>query len=456
MLRDTENFENHIYENFENYIDGDKLYPYGYLMLKCSIFHDCVLEYVVNKNYFTKKFSYILHNHIKHFGCGYVLMNMIAKKLKDSKLICILRERPMLFHYIPQQYKNNESFLKFCLEIGIDYFEIINFFSYNIRNNISTLREEIKKHYREWPSRNYYFYGRSHHMNNPEIVLSLMEYNIFFIDDLFEHVPYWMKNDERFMTRALDINIRSSEHIGHKLKVNGAFIIKMLKKYKNSEYFEHCKMLMDPFVIKSVNFCLKCLDINTETYCNFPKNIKENEKVITKFIKLGGSPEDIDKYYVNTESLLFFIIKNTKNGYIHLHRKWKMRKDVIIESVKQNGLMLEHIPDKFREDHEIIKSALMSNSKSFEFLSDENKKDEDYIKLALKYSNVDTTPIICKYLIPEKDFLLDVVNYNHVLHYIPKEFKKDMEIIWMKKKYHRPISRIEKPKNMFFHFRNFK
>lgn len=56
-------------------------------------------------------------------------------------------------------------------------------------------------------------------------------------------------------------------------------------------------------------------------------------------------------------------------------------KDVVMEAVKNKGIIVKYASKKLKEDKDIAIEAIKQNKKAFEFLGENIKKDENILKL---------------------------------------------------------------------------
>jgi len=80
-----------------------------------------------------------------------------------------------------------------------------------------------------------------------------------------------------------------------------------------------------------------------------------------------------------------------QNGYAlqFANKKFKNNKEIVLEAVKQNGIALYSASDEFKNDRDIVLEAVAQNDAALEYASDTLKKDRDLLHEAnlLKLSN---------------------------------------------------------------------
>ena len=110
-----------------------------------------------------------------------------------------------------------------------------------------------------------------------------------------------------------------------------------------------------------------------------------------------------------------------------------INKSSVIESLKNNGMELEHVSDELKNDKEVVFVAVKQNGMALEYASDELKKDKEIVKAA-----------IIAYNFPEKESLTDEIkrfreihkssilgssyHSESVLEFVSDELKDDYEI----------------------------
>jgi hypothetical protein len=58
---------------------------------------------------------------------------------------------------------------------------------------------------------------------------------------------------------------------------------------------------------------------------------------------------------------------------------------VVISWVSKDGLILEKLPQQYKENYEIVSAAMDQNITAFEFAPEEMKKDHDFIQEKITY-----------------------------------------------------------------------
>lgn len=416
----------------------------------CSILHESIMGEEAHKIYGNKRaIIRCIVDHIETFKC-----NLMPLYFANGEFINeLLLENPNLLRFMPEKWKDNERFFRdYIKQSYLSYTRIIGYFSEDIQKNKQLLKdtfmniENAGKDFRSKLFPHQLKFLHKSFLNDRDVMLYCIKQDV----DCLRLTPKWMKQDTQFMIEAMMIHSGSFNYIEDDLKKNGRFLLNALSL--DPRLVRH----MDLSFVKSVDFSLQCIEKTPEAYKYFPEKIKDNDTVIMKLIKRGRGNhlDSIPRYKLDNKKIVNYILSNTPDGYKHLTTKWKNNKKITMDAIQNNGMMMKHTPDKLKKDHTIIREALVSNPYSYQYLLDIDKMDKEYIKMVLKQNAVIFRWIPEKSPLEDKEFLLEVVKYDHVYDWMFAELKKDMEIIWMKKKYYKPISRINKTKNMFFHFRS--
>ena len=104
----------------------------------------------------------------------------------------------------------------------------------------------------------------------------------------------------------------------------------------------------------------------------------QEKKIISK------SYEDILKYVdkdiLDDRDFILELVKNNGLVLCNLDEKYKKDYEIVLSAVNNNGLALASADDKFKKDKELITIALLTHRSVFRFVDEEIKKDKEFIK----------------------------------------------------------------------------
>ena len=121
----------------------------------------------------------------------------------------------------------------------------------------------------------------------------------------------------------------------------------------------------------------------------------------------------------------------TTEEFLSLSQQDQNDPDIVLKCLKNNGLLLEVVPERFREDINCVKAALESaDHDAWEFVSARIKEDDRYI-----YDLFEIAPMIYFELSQaqrcHKNFILSAIKLLGVLamHNLCSDFYEDVEIL---------------------------
>lgn len=123
-----------------------------------------------------------------------------------------------------------------------------------------------------------------------------------------------------------------------------------------------------------------------------------------------------------------------KGIYIKKVPQEYLNKDIILLAVENNGLVLNYIPDKYKDIEDVVLTAINQNLYAIEFASIEQKKNRNIIIRVIEKMN---NSKILMYIDPsfhnDKELMLLAIkndSKNNVLAYVSDNLKDDFDIVF--------------------------
>ena len=202
------------------------------------------------------------------------------------------------------------------------------------------------------------------------------------------------------------------------------------------------------------------------TIQHLPEDLYEDENVMLLAVEVyGENMSKIPSKYLYDENFILKAIVSSPSSFPHIPSKFKDNPFFVQRLLKKNGMILEYleefdedniriaiesdpmslkfVPKKFLEENEkIVKFALIKNNQAIEVIPPKYMKDR---KLALEI--VEDKPNLFKYfsnrIKMDKEIILVASKKDkEILRFVPKIMEYDIEIIWIRKRYHRRIREV--------------
>jgi hypothetical protein len=213
------------------------------------------------------------------------------------------------------------------------------------------------------------------------------------------------QNDKEIALAAINENLQSFEFISEDLKNDPEFIIELL--HIDSSFFwkvNHQFILDQEFVLKAIQ---RNPHIFIEPFIN--RMYRKNKKVVLAAIK---------SYAPAMECVDEDLLKN---------------REFILEAVGMTGYALKYADPIFSSDPEIVMKSIQIFGECIQFASDELRNNKIMAMHALKNYHLKS-------------------RLGNCIQHLSEDLKRDIELIWISKRYFKTFREIEKIYNIKFHF----
>ena len=248
-----------------------------------------------------------------------------------------------------------------------------------------------------------------------------------------------LRNDKNFIMSALQINCNVFNHLSSQWRADKEVIleaykhthqiIKRVSKTLRQVHSEgddvvvggiddedlvlsllkvdaRCYVYISERLSKDTNFALKALDIKPYSYCFFSDTLKENEEITLKAIRADSlNIYSCPKVFKDREDIMYecttkdihwmwhasqrllddptFVLNiiHTINAEAFTFASDRIRADrnIVLETIKINGIYLGSAPRHYFDDKEIILIAISTNISAANFVSDRLLKDRQVL-----------------------------------------------------------------------------
>ena len=233
----------------------------------------------------------------------------------------------------------------------------------------------------------------------------------------FKEISDRLKDNDEFVKFAVSKNGDNFRHISYRLRSN--FDIFMIAF--NCQNIKSNRILYyTTYEFKNNReYMLKIIELDNQYIIDYlPEHFKSDKEMMSGSIKIY--PENIKKFsnellqdkefikeIITINSLCYVYLKNSSDLFYD--------KDIILLALKQDGMLLQIIPDEFTQIYEYILIAVKQNGKALEFAPYEFKKDLTIVctaieQIGLAIINVcpslnENNIVFLKTIVRDKDYL---------------------------------------------------
>eukprot|EP01080_Neovahlkampfia_damariscottae_P011996 gene11996-5396_t len=192
-----------------------------------------------------------------------------------------------------------------------------------------------------------------------------------------------LKNNANYMMKILSNSCSGLKYLPKNMKENQDLILKILCESNQPEMLKY----VSPKLLENKKFVVKLININ-------PHSLKYVSKFLqgdVEILKLCLDKDPLTLEIISTLNdikvdrlLIESCVK--ENGMLleFVPEKMKSEKSILLSAVKNNAMSLKFVPENLKDDLEIIQECLEQNINSFQFFSDSLKSDECFVEKILK------------------------------------------------------------------------
>ena len=226
------------------------------------------------------------------------------------------------------------------------------------------------------------------------------------------------------------------ESIDNKYKENKDFNLKLVERaWRYFIYMgERQKDDMDIALaaIKTSSYALKFVS----------DRLKKDREVVDAALAndlFGDAIEHADEKFKSDEDFVLRLLKERKFlAYEHISSELQEKREIALlaSQISNNGVMFQHIPEKFKSDRDFIMEALgpsehypeQMSGRLIEHIPDELKADEELVKYALERSNGAALEFASDKIKADKELFLGLPVLRLAYEYASEEIRSDKEI----------------------------
>jgi len=279
----------------------------------------------------------------KDWKNGFIHFKIIRKIFYDDAEIMALFQKHYYYYsreVASNRLRDNEEFMKLVLEY--DPYEM-QFISNRLRDDEEFLRDAFIKS-------EVYFVEISDRLKDKD---DFVQFALSELGDNFRYISYRLRsNFDMFMLAFYNCKKIKSNHI----------------LYDATDEFKNTREYM-----------LKIIELDNQYIIDYlSEHFKSDKEIMSGSIKIY--PENIKKFspeLLQDKEFIKKIITINPICYIHLNNISDLfnDKDIILLALEQNGILLQIIPNEFKQIYEYILIAVKQNGDALNFAPSEFKRD---------------------------------------------------------------------------------
>lgn len=366
---------------------------------------------------------------------------------RDPEFIRIaIRSNPEVYFRLPDEIKYSDEILECYLSASTDrLWEIANHATLTLtdKNKVrSLIRENCAEIFRHFVSEEI--------LNDREIMSEAVAVD----PRILEYVSDELKDDSDLVRIAIDKNPNVLEHASERLLANKQFVLPYINLFA---YNFDC---ISEAIKTDLDIVCAALHLKPSIYAELPTSLKTDDRIIKALLE--AEPTTFDKELkhgdlpgklLTDSDLLLKLVGKFKDFYSTMHDMFKDDRKFAFAAVRANGLMLEHVTKRWKNDPDLAYEAVKNNPEAIKFVPNSvayNNKElallvaerkkllEEYfstsltnsaefiVEINLKIKN----PRIPEHLVDNKDVLISGIKSNtHLLRNIPEDLKDDRELV---------------------------
>lgn len=207
-----------------------------------------------------------------------------------------------------------------------------------------------------------------------EIVLNSIRYHPISLI----WASYTLRDDNEIVSKAVTVNGLALICASLRLRNDRAIVILAIKQ--NGLALEHASdelradLEIAKIAMAQTCFAIKFVHPHTPNYRNFILETVRNNRLIVPFI---------NKPLFDDPEIMFEAVNHQGAALKYASDDLKQNKQFILKCVKANGRSLQFASDDLRRDRDIVLAAVKENTEALEFAMDDNFRSDREIKLSI-------------------------------------------------------------------------
>ena len=163
---------------------------------------------------------------------------------------------------------------------------------------------------------------------------------------------------------------------------------------------------------------------------NLSAEFKKDKEIVLEAVKLEGIViEFADDSLKQDKEIVLEAVKSNGGAIQFADDNLKNDKEVVLEAIKNDGYALEHLDQVFRKDREVVMLSVKNNGAALTLADDSLKKDREIVVEAIKQWGVAIQYADDVFKKDREVVLMAVEQNGSAIEYVDDSFKKDKEIV---------------------------
>ena len=190
-----------------------------------------------------------------------------------------------------------------------------------------------------------------------------------------------LRNAGTVVLRAIEENHRAFFDASAALQEDKRFTLKYIQKTKES-IAKKC-MLSTLVICVDYLLCDRCMikSVMATINCEYDFALQDvqNDGLILEFVS--------DKYRNNAEIVSKAVVQNGL-ALQYASEQLRKKKEIVLEAVKQNGHALQYASEELRRDRDVVSAAVNQNGLALRYASEELKDNQEVVLAAVKQNEL--------------------------------------------------------------------
>jgi hypothetical protein len=248
-----------------------------------------------------------------------------------------------------------------------------------------------------------------------------------FSEEALFYFDHTLLSNEELMLRAIKKSENHWLFVADQLKYNDQFIEKALRE--NINILKH----LFHFQIRDIEMAKIAIKESIEFLTFLDPKLKENRELLMFTISKCHGVDPLvyfDQSFADDDEIAFALLykNNISESFKGLSRRLKENENIVYQALKLDGLLLAHVPSKFRQDKKLVCIAVSQNGLALEYADRKLRADKDVVLLAI-YSDYTALGFADDILWLDRDIIKAALRKGLLLTNITNHFNKDLELI---------------------------
>lgn len=223
----------------------------------------------------------------------------------------------------------------------------------------------------------------------------------------------------------IEENYITLNDVSERLKNDRDVVLKAISKHSDNILYANKKFLGDkPLVLAAMK---KAGENCSKIFEKLSTSLKNDDELVHMGLKYA--PECLiylTEKYSNNKELLMKLKVNRLEGYSD---RLKNDRDVVLMTVKLDGLNLKHASKELQDDYEIVLAAVRNDGRALEFASLRLRSDKKIVKSAI-HNNIAAVYCMSEEARDNKNIMLYILKKDgQYFHLASHKLRKDFKVI---------------------------